>query len=405
VPGSAAIVTDTLEQLTPRAATAESVGKVFAAASKRLRGLVPHDASVWLATDPATGMPTAPARSEQLGAICTGDARSCLRVWELEFTVHDVNLYRDLARSTTPAGALRLATRDRPARSPRYREFLKPNGFGDELRAVMRVNGAAWASIGLFREHGRPAFSAHETALLAGLSEPLAAAVRAHAQPATETAATGEDRGPGLMVFDRDGELISANDEALAWLEELPPDTGDPGSFSVRLPWSSSARSCVPGPSPTSTTRARARTTALSLHGLLAGLPCLLPAQRRRHGRQHRAGHRASEVLRDRPNHRPGLPALHPRAADHATDRARSPDRRDRLPASSVDPHCPRLHQGPLRQGQRRQPRRAGRQDLRRALRPAAPRARSQHAHRRAMTQGKTTAQADDLAAVLALRT
>jgi len=236
VPGSAAIVTDTLEQLTPRAATAESVGKVFAAASKRLRGLVPHDASVWLATDPATGMPTAPARSEQLGAICTGDAGSCLRVWELEFTVHDVNLYRDLARSTTPAGALRLATRDRPARSPRYREFLQTNGFGDELRAVMRVNGAAWASIGLFREHGRPAFSAHETALLAGLSEPLAAAVRAHAQPATETAATGEDRGPGLMVFDRDGELISANDEALAWLEELPPDTGDPGSFSVRLP-------------------------------------------------------------------------------------------------------------------------------------------------------------------------
>ena len=38
------------------------------------------------------------------------------------------------------------------------------------------------------------------------------------------------------MVFAASGELISVNDDALAWLEELPPDTGDTDQFSVSLP-------------------------------------------------------------------------------------------------------------------------------------------------------------------------
>ena len=46
---------------------------------------------------------------------------------------------------------------------------------------------------------------------------------------------TGE-RGPGLLLFAPTGELISANDEALAWLEQLPPDAGDHGRFSLPLP-------------------------------------------------------------------------------------------------------------------------------------------------------------------------
>jgi DNA-binding CsgD family transcriptional regulator len=223
-------------ELIERAARAGSVRELFATASERLQRLVAFDAAVWLATDPATNLPTAPARSENLGHVCRGDGESCLRVWELEFLVEDVNLYRDLARAGIPAGGLRIATRDTPARSPRYREYLRPNGFDDELRAVMRVDGNPWVSVGLFRERGRPAFDARDTELVASLSRPIAEAVRDHARPATRSPAASEGRGPGLMLFAPTGELISVNDDALAWLDELPPDSIDAESFNVRLP-------------------------------------------------------------------------------------------------------------------------------------------------------------------------
>jgi DNA-binding CsgD family transcriptional regulator len=224
------------QELIERAREAGSVRDLFRAASACLRHLVPFDAAVWLATDPATGLPTAPSRSENLRPICAGDGQSCLRVWELEFMVEDVNLYRDLARAELPTGALRRATRDRPARSPRFREFLEPNGFADELRAVLRVDRSPWAALALYREQGRPAFDEAETALLAGVSAPLAQAVREHARPVGELLGSPETRGPGLMIFSAGGELVSMNEDARAWLEELPRDSLECESFAVRLP-------------------------------------------------------------------------------------------------------------------------------------------------------------------------
>jgi DNA-binding CsgD family transcriptional regulator len=93
----------------------------------------------------------------------------------------------------------------------------------------------------LFRQAGRPAFNALEVDLVAGLAAPLAAAVRDHGRSAPH--ATGsESLGPGLMLFTTDGELISVNDDALAWLEEitwldrLPADFQAEATFGVRLP-------------------------------------------------------------------------------------------------------------------------------------------------------------------------
>jgi DNA-binding CsgD family transcriptional regulator len=135
-------------ELIERAGRAGSVRELFAAASARLRRLLPHDAAVWMATDPATILPTAPTRAENLGDF--GGREACVRLWELEFLVEDVN------------------------------------------RARPHAAGAA----------GRP---------------PL-------------------DRGPGLMVFDATGELVSMNDDALAWLDELAGDIGGDDRFGVRLP-------------------------------------------------------------------------------------------------------------------------------------------------------------------------
>ncbi|HET9290739.1 MAG TPA: LuxR family transcriptional regulator, partial [Actinomycetes bacterium] len=115
---------------------------VFAAASARLRRLVPFDAAVWLTTDPGTGLPTAPTLADNLEL--DGDREQCSAMWRREFLVADVNLYRDLARAEVPAAALRATVAD-PAQSARYREFLDPQGYGDELRAVLRVGDSPWA--------------------------------------------------------------------------------------------------------------------------------------------------------------------------------------------------------------------------------------------------------------------
>jgi DNA-binding CsgD family transcriptional regulator len=222
------------DELIDRAGQAESVRDLFAVASERLRRLLPHDAAAWLATDPVTGLPTAPTRVENMDGFGGSDA--CLRLWELEFMVEDVSTYRDLSRADRPAAGLRMSTDDRPARSARFREHLEPIGFGDELRAVLRVDGSAWGLVSLFREDGAEAFGPAETELLASLSGPLAAAIRDHARPETAAATAVGDPGPGLMVFDPTGELVSINDDALTWLDELAPDSHGPVADGLRVP-------------------------------------------------------------------------------------------------------------------------------------------------------------------------
>lgn len=205
---------------------------VFAAASEHLRRLVPFDAAVWLASDPATGLPTAPTRIENFGHL---GIEGCRQGWALEFTVDDVNLYRRLAAATTPAAGLRLATDDRPTRSPRFTELVDPNGFDDELRGVLRVDGNPWAMVALFRSDGSPPFGSDEIDLVASLSAPLASAVRRQARPGAQGRAAVDDH-PGMMLFAADGVLISADEPARAWLDELTGEESDTGGLEVPLP-------------------------------------------------------------------------------------------------------------------------------------------------------------------------
>src|SRR4051794_24707618 len=219
-------------EIVERAAGAATVEEVFRAVSARLRRLIAFDAAIWLATDPATSLPVAPTRVENLDAFRGRD--DCVRLWELEFRFEDWNLYSHLARADMPAAALRAATGGHPARSARYRELLAPAGFGDELRAVLRVDGEPWAALALMRTADAPAFEDRDAALLAGLSAPLAHAIRGHARPAVRPAAEG--RGPGLLLFDATGELMSVNDDARAWLDELDAMAPTDDAFGVSLP-------------------------------------------------------------------------------------------------------------------------------------------------------------------------
>jgi len=123
--------------------------------------------------DPATLLPTAPARIEN---VAPGH---CESFWQREFLVEDTNLFQALARDGKPAAALLEATQNRPARSARYREFLKPQGYGDELRAVLRTGSSAWGTLSLFRDQYAAPFTPHEASFVAGVSAALAESLKA----------------------------------------------------------------------------------------------------------------------------------------------------------------------------------------------------------------------------------
>jgi DNA-binding CsgD family transcriptional regulator len=220
-------------ELVRRAAQADDAADVFATASPRLRRLVPFDASAWVSTDPATGLPAGPTRLENVHGI---SATQCSEHWRREFVVDDVNLFRELGRADVPAAALR-ATSPEPERSGRFRRFMRPLGFDDELRAVLRVGDTPWGTITLWRRPGQPAFSQRDVALVADLSAPLAEALRVHARPAGGAAPGAPHRDhPGLLTFDATGALLSVDEQARAWLDELPPERGVPTDAGIDLP-------------------------------------------------------------------------------------------------------------------------------------------------------------------------
>lgn len=204
--------------------------ELFSRASARLRRVLPFDAAVWSATDPETGLVTAPMLVENLGS-----GEGCAAYWESELLEENVLPFRDLARAAVPAAGLRAATGDLPARSARFRRLLGDQGVDDELRAVLRIGGRPWGSVSLFRMRGGRAFGPPEIALLAELSGPLADRLRRFARPSASDGGPGAP-APGLLLFDEHGEATSINEEARRHLAALPDGPSTPSALGLRLP-------------------------------------------------------------------------------------------------------------------------------------------------------------------------
>ena len=215
---------EAVERAVARASSAE---EVFLAAGDALREAVPFDGSMWFGVDPGTLLATAPAVMEGL------DSGYCDVFWHREFHEHDASLFRDLVRSAEPAAALRQVTADSPGRSGRYREFLAPQGYDDELRVVFRSGDSPWAMAALLRAEGRPAFDAADVAVVTAVSAVVGAALRTHAVLAA-TGPTGPE-APGLLLFDEHGRLRSANAEAARWVGDVFGAAPDPDAGWVQF--------------------------------------------------------------------------------------------------------------------------------------------------------------------------
>ncbi len=195
-------------------AEATSPDELLAELSNQFRRIVPHDGSLWMAVDPVTLLSTAPSRVEGL------DASLCDTFWHLEFHEQDTGLFVDLARDGS-ATAMRLELGDRIGRSPRYRDFLSPQGYGDELRAAFRSGDSTWGVVSLYREQSLPTFTADDVAFVKASSRAVGEALRTHVRATAPW--LGQPSGPGLVVLDRHGRVISANEEVIGWLQELWP--------------------------------------------------------------------------------------------------------------------------------------------------------------------------------------
>ncbi|MFG2545944.1 LuxR family transcriptional regulator BagY/FevT [Streptomyces sp. NPDC048594] len=217
------------DELLLRAGRADSPHTLFSTLATQLRRAVPYDAAVWRATDPETGMITSPILAENI------EDHSCAVYWQYELFTEKINLFRDLARAPVPVASLWESTGGEPERSSLYRGFLAPRGVHDELRAVLRVDGRPHGYVSLFREKGRAEFSTGERRFIEELATPIARLIRAHAKKRPDPS-DGALTGTGLLLFDAEGALVSVNDEARRYLEEMPQGPASLTALGLRVP-------------------------------------------------------------------------------------------------------------------------------------------------------------------------
>ena len=143
-----------------------------------------------------------------------------------EFAEDDVVKFRHLAAAANPIGGLFERTGGQPAGSARWRDVIEPLGWGDEMRVALRDGGRTWGFLCLHREKHQPAFAAADADRLAPVLPHLAAAFR-RTSVAASAARDTPPHGPGVVLLDADGHLVSTTGSAGSWLEELGPVSGN----------------------------------------------------------------------------------------------------------------------------------------------------------------------------------
>lgn len=109
------------------------------------------------------------------GAVDRLPAACCHPFFASEFDEAATRSFRRLASEDAPASALSAYGDPHDSFGP---AVLHPFGYADELRAVCRDAGVAWAGVSLWRSATAPAFSRAHERLLDAVAPPMGAAVR-----------------------------------------------------------------------------------------------------------------------------------------------------------------------------------------------------------------------------------
>jgi hypothetical protein len=118
-------------------------------AARILARCVPFDGVCVLTMDTATLVPTGEFAENCLPRAAT------VRMAEIEMSGEDVNHFGAIALSGRGSATLAAVTDGDLDRSRRGRELLRPNGVGDELRAVLATDSRTWGALTLLRSSDR----------------------------------------------------------------------------------------------------------------------------------------------------------------------------------------------------------------------------------------------------------
>jgi DNA-binding CsgD family transcriptional regulator len=184
---------------------------------------VPHLASpCWYTLDPASllitshvqdGLPELPAE------------------WlEQEYLDDDVHKLADVARSPEGISTLHEVTGGDPSTTRRWHENMRYGGDQELIAALRLPSGSVWGALGLYREPGAPRFTDAELGFVRDVSVDLARGARRALLYgyATDPGDSDVSLIPGLVVLDRQGQLVSMTSVTERWLAQLRGEDEDP---------------------------------------------------------------------------------------------------------------------------------------------------------------------------------
>ena len=184
--------------------------------ARRLGDAMPFEAYCASTVDPTSRLITN-GIAEGMGGEDDGSGNVYLdRIYFEE----DLPVMNEMLRRKRTVQLLSETTGGALERSLRYRELLRPFGFGYELGSAF-VDGNLWGSMDLIRDEGAPDFGGEEIALMGRIAPHVGAGLKAAAL--RSRAATEQDGPdvPGVLTLDRSGEIVSHTASAEHWLREL----------------------------------------------------------------------------------------------------------------------------------------------------------------------------------------
>ena len=229
MPATIRAAESTLGAIARIADEAPSAQELLERAAERIGRVVPSDGAFFSATDPETTLSTG------TGLVNDLPLDQCQPTWDYEFLVPDQLKFADIARSGRAVADVHEATGGRPERSPRFRQYSLATGFRAEVRLAFAVGEAAWGIAQLNRRGSGARFSDDEKAWLERAAPLIGRGLRRTLL--STPAASADGRGPGVIVLDRDGTVLSATREATEWLGELHPELLTGGSPDLPLPF------------------------------------------------------------------------------------------------------------------------------------------------------------------------
>ncbi len=138
-----------------------------------------------------------------------------------EYAEGDYNSMTEVLHSSRGVGTLHDATGGRPELARKYHQEMEPFGCDQELLVALRTrDGESWGMVGLYREVGRPAFTARDIESVRRVAPALASGAR-HGLLLGQAQEPDLPDAPCLLIIDERLAIDSATPTSPLWLARL----------------------------------------------------------------------------------------------------------------------------------------------------------------------------------------